>query len=212
MELDFNVTGEDRKKLVSAIADISGFQKEYLGAPTFAFKVGEYVIDRYGTVRFETDVYNIKQQLNKLGYFEECSEESSENCAVEIDGFSIGIPDKGFTAINNLNAIIKSKEQLFKKAIGTNKDLSVDITDEGVFFDWFETAPSQNDTDIYAIFFKSLMTMAENAKRVTAKQKTIDNEKYTMRTFLIRLGLNGEKYKELRKLLTKNLSGNSAFR
>jgi hypothetical protein len=40
----------------------------------------------------------------------------------------------------------------------------------------------------------------------------VENEKYTFRCFLLRLGFIGEEYKETRKVLLKNLSGSSAFK
>jgi hypothetical protein len=54
--------------------------------------------------------------------------------------------------------------------------------------------------------------LAKKQKRVTAKERPVENEKYTFRVFLIRLGFVGDDYKAARKLLMKNLSGNSAFR
>ncbi|MEY8304856.1 hypothetical protein [Anaerosalibacter bizertensis] len=42
--------------------------------------------------------------------------------------------------------------------------------------------------------------------------KPTDNEKYTFRTWLTRLGMIGDEYREIRKELLQNLSGNSAFR
>lgn len=45
------------------------------------------------------------------------------------------------------------------------------------------------------------------------RAKTIsDNEKYTFRTWLIRLGLNGDEFKTARQHLLKNLDGNIAWR
>lgn len=44
------------------------------------------------------------------------------------------------------------------------------------------------------------------------KVKPITNEKYTFRTWLLRLGMIGDEYKSARKSLLKNLSGNGAFR
>ena len=38
------------------------------------------------------------------------------------------------------------------------------------------------------------------------------NEKYTLRNWLIRLGMEGEEYKADRKILMENLSGHVAFR
>ena len=39
-----------------------------------------------------------------------------------------------------------------------------------------------------------------------------DNEKYAMRTWLLRMGFIGPDFKAARKILLKNLSGSSAFR
>jgi len=44
------------------------------------------------------------------------------------------------------------------------------------------------------------------------KSKSEENEKFTMRCFLIRIGLGGKEYAYTRKVLTEKLSGNSAWR
>jgi len=44
------------------------------------------------------------------------------------------------------------------------------------------------------------------------KQAQNDNPKYALRTWLIRIGMNGPKYKESRRTLLKHLEGSSAFR
>ena len=54
--------------------------------------------------------------------------------------------------------------------------------------------------------------MARNAKRVNAKEKDTDNEKYAFRCFLLRLGFIGAEFKTERKILLRNLTGSSAFR
>ena len=54
--------------------------------------------------------------------------------------------------------------------------------------------------------------MALNQKRITAKEKPVDNDKYAFRCFLLRLGFIGEDYKAERKILLRNLSGSSAFK
>jgi hypothetical protein len=40
----------------------------------------------------------------------------------------------------------------------------------------------------------------------------VDNEKFAFRVFLIRLGFVGDDYKNARKILLRNLTGNSAFK
>jgi len=50
MKITFNVTGAERKSLVGAISQELNAQTKYLGAPTFAYEVGGYHIDKVGTV------------------------------------------------------------------------------------------------------------------------------------------------------------------
>ena len=47
---------------------------------------------------------------------------------------------------------------------------------------------------------------------ISAKVKATDNEKYTFRTWLLRLGMIGDDYRLARRVLLQNLPGNSAFR
>ena len=64
----------------------------------------------------------------------------------------------------------------------------------------------------YTHFIAAICDMARNQKRITAKEKPADNEKYAFRCFLLRLGFIGAEYKGERKILLKNLSGSSAFK
>ena len=61
-------------------------------------------------------------------------------------------------------------------------------------------------------FMSSLCQMSVNQKRITAKAKENENEKYAFRCFLLRLGFIGNEYKADRKILLKNLEGSSAFK
>ena len=47
---------------------------------------------------------------------------------------------------------------------------------------------------------------------LNSKEKPAENEKYTFRCFLLRLGFIGNEYKHERKILLKNLTGSSAFK
>ena len=50
IEVAYNVTGVRRKELVVAVGDLIGAKPEYLRAPTYAFAVGSYNIDKEGTL------------------------------------------------------------------------------------------------------------------------------------------------------------------
>ena len=128
-------------------------------------------------------------------------------------GLVIEMPRASFTdtALENLKRLVDSKDNLIKKALGT-ETLKFEITDEKVRFPWFEDGTDPDAVKAYTHFVATLCEMARSQKRVTSKEKEIGNEKYAFRCFLLRLGFIGAEYKEERKILLKNLSGSSAFK
>jgi len=58
----------------------------------------------------------------------------------------------------------------------------------------------------------ALSEMAKQAKSASAKPQQVENPKYAMRTWLLRLGFIGEEFKTAREVLTKRLSGDASFR
>ncbi|MFQ9013030.1 MAG: hypothetical protein ACLR6S_03570 [Lacrimispora saccharolytica] len=50
IEAAYNVTGVRRKQLVVAVSEFTNIEPEYLRAPTYAFAVGSYNIDKEGTL------------------------------------------------------------------------------------------------------------------------------------------------------------------
>ena len=64
----------------------------------------------------------------------------------------------------------------------------------------------------YYQLVKGLCELARIQKRVSASEQQVENEKYAFRCFLLRLGFIGQDYKDSRRVLLKNLSGNAAFR
>ena len=55
VELAYNVTGDQRKALVAAIAEYTKAKAEYLGLPTYAFRIGKYTVSRDGTLSGKRD-------------------------------------------------------------------------------------------------------------------------------------------------------------
>ena len=79
----------------------------------------------------------------------------------------------------------------------------------------FSTLPETDDTAILRTFTALCAMMNKQAitqQRIQAKEISAENEKYAMRIWLLRLGMNGPEYKEERGILMRNLSGHSAFR
>lgn len=71
---------------------------------------------------------------------------------------------------------------------------------------------TQDKVSAYTELCSAMNRMAVTQKRIQAKTVNDANEKYALRIWLIRLGLNGDGHKALRKLLMQNLSGHAAFR
>ena len=72
-EFRFHVTGSDRKRLVTAIAEITECAAKYKGAPTFAYEVDYFTIDKNGTVSFDDradseEIENLIERLHEQGF------------------------------------------------------------------------------------------------------------------------------------------------
>lgn len=128
-------------------------------------------------------------------------------------GLTVAMPKESFTdaALENLRKLVDSKGSLIKKALAVSS-LPIETDGEKVSFPWFAEGQDGESVKAYTHFIAALCDMARNQKRITAKEKPADNEKYAFRCFLLRLGFIGSEYKEERKILLKNLSGSSAFK
>lgn len=71
---------------------------------------------------------------------------------------------------------------------------------------------NQEKIESYHQLIMLISEQSKKIKHVSAKVTETDNEKFTFRVWLVRLGMIGDKYKEARRILLKNLTGNSAFR
>jgi hypothetical protein len=292
MELKYNVTGAQRKSLVGAISTLLNAPTKYLGAPTFAYEVGGYHIDKNGTLtgpdsldledalhqqgfdadgdtRHYDEPDTCESGLGGMGALDEAPDIDQHHpgqyadpeipftpeMQKQIDDYFLGLPmteeeelglgrtrredfqgengmqvsdvpetyeDIGLviemprssftdTALDNLKRLVESKSNLIKKALGT-ETLELEITDDKVGFPWFEDGTDPDTVKAYTHFVTALCEMARIQKRVTAKEKETDNDKYAFRCFLLRLGFIGAAYKEERKILLRNLTGSSAFK
>lgn len=232
MEVKYNVSGERRKEMVSVVSEVlGGWSKEYMGAPSFSYQVGDFEITKDGTLIFadRTDTEMVEQVLDalaKAGFECEEAEKSAEpenreevqepaEESEQEDGISVSIslPRATFTddALTNLDHLLESKGNLIKKSFCID-EATYTLTDDRITFNWLSGDIEPETAKAYQDFIGKLCEMARIQKRVTAKAKAVDNEKYAFRCFLLRLGLIGNEYKVTRKILMKNLSGNASFK
>ena len=222
MEINYKVTGEGRKELVKAVSTILQTKAVYKRMPTCAYEIGDITIDKEGTLICEDDAKaeRIARDLIADGFTaaDDTTEAQADDAepAEETEGpesLAISMPKDGFTddAIANLKHLVESKATLIKKALGA-ENLTITVEDDKISFPWFAGYPAPDEISAYAKFIGRLCVMAKTQKRVTAKDKAVDNDKYAFRCFLLRLGFIGDEYKADRKILLSKLSGSSAFK
>lgn len=202
MNIRFNIEKSQRKALAQKIGELTGSEVKYLGVPSCGYQIGAYTLNKEAMLHGDALPDDIRSELQKAGY-------TAED---ELVALTISMPRDFFTeqSMNNLLQLIANKETLLKHALNT-ESLAVNECEETVEFPWF-TVEKDGDGDAYARFITALCEFAKNLQRVVNKPDTSDNEKYAFRCFLLRLGMIGEEYKPVRRVLLRRLTGSSAFR
>ena len=220
MKIHCNITKEQRKKMVEIVGRTLGVQPIYCGAPTFAYKVGAFEITRDGCICFgdeadEAEVERVRTALREAGFVaaEDETEMPTAEADSDEDSLTVSLPRRFFTemALKNLDALLASKGKLIQKAFNIEK-ATYTRTEETIKFAWFHGKIAEDTVRAYTDFISKLCEMAQKQKRAMAKAKPTENEKYTFRCFLLRLGMIGDAYKMSRKILLQNLTGSSAFK
>ena len=242
MKVNYNIQKEERKAMVGIISKVLNTKPAYCGAPSFSYKIGAFEITKDGGLCFddatdEATVARVRTALREEGFMSEDGEDEA-SCAdtgadepiqtetaaepapteeaiaePDEDSLSISLPRSLFTetALQNLDALLRSKGRLIRHAFDIREAIYT-LTDDRITFAWLHGSITDETAKAYAEFISKLCLMARTQKRVTAKEKIVDNEKYAFRCFLLRLGMIGSAYKQSRKILLQNLIGSSAFK
>jgi len=284
MNIRYNITGQDRKNLVAALATILNQPSRYEGAPGFCYTVGEYSISKTGELtgpdsydlvttleeqhgfkpvdevyeneaaaaepiadqpkkpkgimdtlvdalnehaedgahwqrmhRAPTIIDNSGREHNLDGTFAAKTEISllkDETTAEETeDGMlTIEMPMEGFDVIklDNLAKLLASKESLLKMALSVD-ELPIRVRGDRIAFAWFPYTEDSATIFAYSQLIAAICNTAKEKTRVTAKPQDYPNPKFTMRCWMIHLGLVGPEFKLIRKLMCAGLPGNGAF-
>ncbi|WP_302770308.1 amidoligase family protein [Anaerotignum lactatifermentans] len=113
----------------------------------------------------------------------------------------------------NLENLYESKGELFQKALDIPFSQVADTDQENgiISFPYFKSTINKKELLSDIQFAQIVSSFAENNRTVSQKKSENQNDKFMMRTWLVRAGMVGEEYKFARKMLTKNLEGNSAW-
>ena len=221
MVINYNVTGAERKRLVAALSNLMGVKAKYLGMPSMAYEVGDFTIDKNGNLELSDkvnseEIERVAGHLASEGFIAEeeiSATEGRQTADSEEFGLTVSMPRSNFSegALENLQALVEAKGELIRHALDV-EELPIEISEDEVSFPWFEELPTPEEIKAYTHFISALSERAINQKRITVKEKEVENEKYAFRCFLLRLGFIGKEYKEERKILLRNLTGSSAFK
>ena len=215
-EIRFTLESKQRPKLAQEIGRILGTVPHYERVPSCAYDIAGYRLDKEGVLHIPEGVAvemveHLIRQLRECGFQDDA--EFTEEVPMQQDMLTIAVPKEILTdtALENLQKIIANKQILFQHAFRTDST-EIEITDEKINFTWFPYIVDGDDIAAYTQFISRLCDMARDAKSVSSKPTETDNDKYAFRCFLLRLGFIGKEYKTARKILLRNLTGNSAFR
>ena len=214
-EIRFTLKSKQRPKLAQEIGNILGTAPHYERVPSCAYDIAGYRLDKEGVLYIpdgaEETTKDLILHLRERGFQDDA--EITEEVPVQQDKLTIVIPRESLTdtALENLQKITANKQTLFQRAFRMDST-EIEITDEKINFTWFPYTVDGDDIAAYTQFISRLCDMARDAKRVSSKPIETDNDKYAFRCFLLRLGFIGKEYKTARKILLRNLTGNSAFR
>ena len=145
MELNYNVTGSERKRLVTAMAEYLNCEVQYLGVPSCAYRVGDFLVEKTGVVRFGDSVDdNLLRQLTQKLEQEGFSADAATGLAIQMP-----MPDQ--TTLANLYALVEAKGSLIKKALGV-EDLPIRRLEDRLEFPWFSADAEPEEVKTYLHF------------------------------------------------------------
>ncbi len=114
-----------RKELVKKLAEHLEVTSAYLGAPTFAYQVGDYTVDRHGSILDAGGQTVTLEELLEDGVKEEMELGNTDVSEREPVFLEVGIPLEGYEgkSLRNLLHLIYNNQLLIKKALELKNDL-----------------------------------------------------------------------------------------
>ena len=141
--------------------------------------------------------------------YSEVAAETAESAIAE-DTITIEIPKQGSLSdekMQNLLKLAESKHTLITKALG--RPLIIQDGGENVHF-VFPYNEEVGIANIYSQLAYAMTRYVKKHQRVTAVEKEVESEKFALRAWMVKLGMNGAEYSATRKWFCRNLSGNAS--
>lgn len=176
----------------------------------------DYLLDQGFRLTESEETQEQMEEITKDAPAEEAEQIETDHTEEETEtdqeptALSISLPDDLTDAeFERLQAALDSKKTLIQHSL-QNDGITLKREDGKIRFEGFPVIDSDH-YKAYADFAAEVTKFAKNATRISSEERTFTSEKYAFRGFLLRLGMNGPKYKKTRKILLENLTGSAAF-
>lgn len=228
----------DRRILIDALSEHLGVPAEYAGAPTFAYRIGKITVERDGSLSSESDLdlEALKPYLMQKGFIADDSGTMCITCSAD-DFTAENLRNLIYMLYAKqylLNQVTQTQNLLIRTALITRlreqEELTLDLIQAALLdskaaggvvgfeyqngkvsmaFPFDESKPLE--WAVYGELLSKIVAAARDAKRVQPTIQKPENEKYAMRSWLLRLGYVGPAFKSSRQVLMQNLKGQAAF-
>ena len=235
--MNIRTTAENRPAMAKAIAQHLSQESKYQGPPSFAFVIGELTVNRDGSIESNNPdaLENIKPFLKDKGWLAPNLDQFIVNLPTTgMDSLQLGnIVNMVHSKQYLLNRIvggtffnISPEFILALKTAAANSDFDFmalysqqpDGTSRGLSFKddrvafVFNMQEDPGRTRAYMVLASSIVAACRLAKRVSPTPTISENEKFYLRAWLVRIGMDGPEHKDSRKELLKGLKGHAAFK
>lgn len=114
--------------------------------------------------------------------------------------------------VKKINAVRLKTIEDFLEVTGSEVSPGLAVTQNTITLRWFAATLNPEAIAAYIQFAFAINAMAMMQRHATPIAKATDNEKYTFRVWLLRLGFIGEEYGFARRWFLSRLAGNGSFR
>ena len=201
------VSGQERKVIAAVLGEVLEAPVKYAGVPSCAYEVAGWTISKEGFLispSYDAEEAAVKTVMDAL--------KIAGVAAVGKLEVQISAEGADESALSNLDKILRSKDALIGKSLGSQGEIAARLEDGKLIFGFFSATTSKDEISACVLLMLRIWEQAQMLKRVVAREQTVDNEKYAFRCFLLRLGFIGDRYRQERKVLLARLEGNMAFK
>lgn len=232
----------DRQLLVDQLAKELNSPAIYSGAPSFTYKVKNYTVLRDGTLELPKRRVNkrLLRSLANSGLIDSIDLYEADGISFSTDGFtgrtlatlifmlaskadlinkSIAIPNAFHIDANLVRDVKKENPdtvadfmRILCKNGGFKAMRGLYLSNGRIYFVGFDPQADKDEQIAHQTLAEMIVHYAMTKKWAKPNTINVTNEKYSFRTWLNSIGMIGEEYNDVRRILLQRLEGNQTYR